>query len=451
MDMQAISNWKQSLRMRRALLLSSVVLAGVSLFWALYFATHGNWLVCGMNLISTTVAAATAMLTLRGHTRTAAVIIFFAVYIVLCIVSLLLDVPTPQAPRSTHNYFLVMALFASLVFRNDLPWLRHSLSAAALLAFIFFASNSWGLETGYQLGPEVRVIGTWVHNTVATGFLCVLLWVMQANLTERSVMESDLLRALPDNQLTLHYQPQTGDDGRITGAEALLRWRHPVKGMISPADFIPLAEQTGLILPIGHWVLGMACAQLMAWAKNPATAHLSVAVNVSALQFKQADYVSQVISVLDRSNVNPALLKLELTESMLVNDVDDIIFKMNALKAKGVHLSLDDFGTGYSSLGYLKKLPLDQIKIDQIFVRDLLTDPNDAAIARTVMTLAQSLNLHVIAEGVETEGQRQFLAEIGCYSFQGYLLSPPLPIAGFEAVLRSHNAIADATHQTASS
>jgi len=150
MDMQANSNWKQSLRMRRALLLSSVVLAAVSLFWAMYFALHGNWAVCFMNLISTTIAATTALLTLRGHTRAAAVVIFCAVYIVLCIVSVLLDVPTPQAPRSTHNYFLVIALFASLVFRNDHPWLRHGLSAAALLAFIFFASNSWGLNTGYQ-------------------------------------------------------------------------------------------------------------------------------------------------------------------------------------------------------------------------------------------------------------------------------------------------------------
>jgi len=262
-------------------------------------------------------------------------------------------------------------------------------------------------------------------------------WVMQANLSERSAIESDLRKALLGNQLVLHYQPQTGDDGRIIGAEALVRWKHPVKGMIPPADFIPLAEQTGLILSIGHWVLGTACAQLMTWAKNPATSHLSVAVNVSALQFKQDDYVSQVISVLDRSGANPSLLKLELTESMLVNDVNDIISKMNLLKAKGVGLSLDDFGTGYSSLSYLKRLPLDQLKIDQSFVRDMLTDDDDVAIVRTLVALGRAMDLHVIAEGVETEAHRQLLAEIGCHSYQGYLLSRPLPIGDFESCIKA--------------
>jgi len=187
-------------------------------------------------------------------------------------------------------------------------------------------------------------------------------------------------------------------------------------------------------------VLGMACAQLVAWSKNPATAHLSLAINVSALQFKQPDFVSQVVSVLERSGANPHLLELELTESMLVNDVNDIIAKMNALKEKGLRLSLDDFGTGYSSLSYLKKLPLDQLKIDQSFVRDMLFDSNDVAIVRTVVELARGMGLHVIAEGVETQEQRQFLAELGCLSFQGYLLSRPVPNAEFETVVLAHNA-----------
>jgi EAL domain-containing protein (putative c-di-GMP-specific phosphodiesterase class I) len=202
-------------------------------------------------------------------------------------------------------------------------------------------------------------------------------------------------------------------------------------------------------MPIGHWVLGTACAQLMAWEKNHATANLSLAVNVSALQFKQTDYVSQVISVLDRSNIDPTLLTLELTESMLVNDVNDIISKMNALKAKGVKLSLDDFGTGYSSLNYLKKLPLDQLKIDQSFVRDMLTDTHDVTIVRTVIELAHGMKLHVIAEGVETEEHRQFLADLGCHSFQGYLLSRPVPIDDFEVVVLAHNASVDTAEETA--
>jgi EAL domain-containing protein (putative c-di-GMP-specific phosphodiesterase class I) len=443
MDVAANLN-KQSLRMRRALLLSSVVLGGISLFWGVYFVTQGNWSMLPINLVSVIAATGTALLTLRGHIRAASIIMFCYVYIVLCVFCTLLDVPTLEAPRSNHNYFLVIALFAWLVFKGDKPWLRHGMTLAGLLGFIFFASTTWGLDTSYALGADVRVSGTWIHNIIATGLLWMLLWVMQANLSERSVMESDLRKAIPGNQLVLYYQPQTGDDGRIVGAEALLRWQHPLNGLVPPADFIPLAEQTGLIMPVGHWVLGAACAQLMLWKKNPATAHLSLAVNVSALQFKQPDYVGQVISVLERSGIAPALLTLELTESMLVNDVNDIIAKMNALKAKGVHLSLDDFGTGYSSLNYLKKLPLDEIKIDQSFVRDMLTDTHDVTIVRTVVELARGMNLHVIAEGVETEDHRQFLADLGCHSFQGYLLSRPVPIADFEAVVVAHNNAVDA-------
>lgn len=448
MEISANLNSKQSLRMRRALLVSSLMLGSISLLWGLYFVTHGNWNMWHINLTSLVVAVVSALLTLRRHIRAASILMFCYVYVVLCIFCAFLDIPTLDAPRSNHNYFLVIALFAWLVFKGDKPWLRHGLTLAGLLGFIFFASTTWGMQT-YVLGPDVRIPGTWIHNIIATGLLWTLLWVMQANLSERSVMESDLRKAIPDNQLVVYYQPQTGDDGRIVGAEALLRWQHPLNGLVPPADFIPLAEQTGLIMPIGHWVLGAACAQLMAWEKNPATAHLSLAVNVSALQFKQPDYVNQVISVLDRSGIAPARLTLELTESMLVNDVNDIITKMNALKAKGVHLSLDDFGTGYSSLSYLKKLPLDELKIDQSFVRDMLTDTHDVSIVRTVVELARGMKLHVIAEGVETEDHRQFLADLGCHSFQGYLLSKPVPIADFEAVVVAHNTAVDAAAQAA--
>jgi diguanylate cyclase len=424
--------------MRRTLLLAASVLGGISVFWGIYFALQQNWLICGLNLFSILIACTTTWLTLRGRIKTAAALLFFAVYAILCLFCLFLDVPSAGAPRSNHHYFLIIALFASLIFKDANPWLRHGLMVASLAAFVFFASTYWGVTTPYTLADDIRIPGTWLHNVIVIAVLYAMVWVMQANLSERNALESDLRKALLANQLRLYYQPQAGDDGRIVGAEALLRWQHPVKGMISPADFIPLAEATGLILPIGHWVLGMACAQLMTWSKTPATAHLSIAVNVSALQFKQADYVSQVISVIERSGISPALLKLELTESMLVNDVNDIISKMHALKAKGVGLSLDDFGTGYSSLSYLKKLPLDQLKIDQSFVRDLLTDPSDAAIVRTLIALGTAMQLHVIAEGVESEAHRQFLAEMGCHSYQGYLLSKPLPIGEFDALLSAH-------------
>ncbi len=260
--------------------------------------------------------------------------------------------------------------------------------------------------------------------------------VMQTCVVRRAELEAGLRDAVQKEQFLLHYQAQVTDAGRVTGAEVLVRWQHPERGMVSPAEFIPLAEDTGLILPLGSWVLETACAQLAVWANQPEMCELTLAVNVSAHQFKQPDFVHQVLSILKKTEANPHRLKLELTESLLVDNVQGVIEKMFALKAKGVGFSLDDFGTGYSSLSYLKRLPLDQLKIDQSFVRDVLIDPNDAAIARTIVALAASLGLGVIAEGVETEAQREFLAGVGCHSYQGYFFSRPLSIHGFEAYVR---------------
>ena len=249
---------------------------------------------------------------------------------------------------------------------------------------------------------------------------------MQADTRARAELEAALWLALDNGQFFLQYQPQVATDGRVTGAEALLRWRHPQRGLVSPASFIPIAEENGLILPLGRWVLETACAQLARWAADPDTAALTIAVNVSARQVRQDDFVAEVLGILERSGAPPARLKLELTESSLVTEIERVTARMDQLKAKGVGFSLDDFGTGYSSLAYLKRLPLDQLKIDQGFVRDILIDPNDAAIAKMVIVLAESLGLTVIAEGVETEAQRDFLAEQGCHAYQGYLFSRPL-------------------------
>jgi diguanylate cyclase (GGDEF)-like protein/PAS domain S-box-containing protein len=254
---------------------------------------------------------------------------------------------------------------------------------------------------------------------------------MQTVINARVALEADLRAGLQLQEFLLHYQRQTDRDGHTIGAEALVRWQHPGRKVVSPALFIPLAEETGLILPLGKWVLETACKQLVAWAGKAETAHLTVAVNVSARQFRQPSFVQQVLEIIGRTGADPSMLKLELTESLLVANVEQTVGIMKALKAKGVGFALDDFGTGYSSLSYLKRLPLDQLKIDKSFVRDVLTDPNDAAIARTILGLGHTLGLDVIAEGVETRSQRDFLAEHGCRSYQGYLFGRPVPAEQF--------------------
>src|SRR5450759_3666992 len=259
---------------------------------------------------------------------------------------------------------------------------------------------------------------------------------MQASITGRFSLEGELHKALEKQQFQLYYQIQVDSSYRPLGAEALIRWLHPERGLVSPAQFIPLAEETGLILPIGQWVLETACTQLKAWEQDALTRDLVLAVNVSAKQFHQADFVAQVQATVQHHAINPMLLKLELTEGMLLENIEDTIATMNALKEIGVQFSLEDFGTGYSSLQYLKRLPLDQLKIDQSFVRDIVIDSSDKAIVSTIIAMAQSLNLNVIAEGVETEEQRQLLMERGCTHYQEYLFSKPVPIEQFEALLK---------------
>lgn len=261
---------------------------------------------------------------------------------------------------------------------------------------------------------------------------------MQVLVSSRAMLEVHLREALRDHQFLLYYQPQVDEYGKMVGVESLIRWHSPQRGVVSPSDFIPLAEETGLIVPLGLWALEEACRQLVRWSAIPERAHLTIAVNVSANQFNQEDFVAQVLSILKRTGAQADRLKLELTESVLVNQVERVIEKMNLLKIVGVKFSLDDFGTGFSSLSYLKRMPLDQLKIDQSFTRDILTDMNDEAIARTVVALGKTLGFSVIAEGVETRSQRNMLYAMGCVLYQGYLFSKPLSIEELESYLVSN-------------
>jgi EAL domain-containing protein (putative c-di-GMP-specific phosphodiesterase class I) len=249
---------------------------------------------------------------------------------------------------------------------------------------------------------------------------------MQTEMNERADFEAEFRQAIKEEQFVLEYQPQVHADHGIRGLEALVRWRHPVQGMVPPVKFIGFAEESGLIVPLGRWILEAACRQIAQWEGDPRLGSVPVAVNISARQMRDPGFVQDVLAILERTGAPARRLKLELTESMLIENIDDTIGKMQMLCAAGIAFALDDFGTGFSSLAYLKQLPIDTLKIDRSFVADILTDSNDAAIARTVVALAQSLNLSVIAEGVETAGARDMLVSFGCDCHQGYLYSKPV-------------------------
>ncbi|MBF22990.1 MAG: diguanylate cyclase [Pusillimonas sp.] len=263
--------------------------------------------------------------------------------------------------------------------------------------------------------------------SVGRGTIRVFEPEMEALATARSEMERGLRQAIERNEFILYYQPQIDRTDGIIGVEALVRWQHPQQGLTSPASFIPLAELTGLIVPLGKKVLHMACHQLALWQTCPATQHLTIAVNVSAKEFFDDGFVDYVSHTLNETGAPPEKLELELTESQLMQDVDAAIKKMQALKQKGIRLALDDFGTGYSSLSQIQQLPVDQLKIDAVFVRDLVFNRNDIAIVQTIINLGKALNLDVIAEGVETQAQRDVLAQLGCHKYQGFFYGKPEP------------------------
>ena len=328
--------------------------------------------------------------------------------------------PEPQAAIATIEH-VAEKLLRALAAPFELPGYSHSGSASIGVALFSQPHDK----------PEELLkhadLAMYEAKAAGRNTLCFFDPRMQQALAARATLEHELRRALSEAQLLLHYQPQVDERGELLGAEALVRWQHPQRGLVPPGEFIPLAESTGLILPMGRWILHTACQQLASWANDPQRAELTVAINVSARQFHHPDFVTDVLSALQKTGANPHKLELELTESQLVQDIEALINKMGQLRAHGVRFSLDDFGTGYSSLSYLKRLPLDQLKIDRSFVRDLLDNASDTAIVRTILALGQALELRVIAEGVESQAQRDALLSLGCRHFQGYLYGVPQP------------------------
>jgi EAL domain-containing protein (putative c-di-GMP-specific phosphodiesterase class I) len=423
---------RHRLRVRWMLWLGASVMSGLGLAWSIYFGAKGAWGFVTAITVFTGTGVAVGVLAYLRRTRLASYLFIFGSFLIVCSVAWVLDVPSAQEPRTFHLFLLFLALSSGLFLRDEPLLNRVLVAGTCLLAFVGFAGTNAGLDSIYALPDNVRAVGTWLNTTLSIAAMYALIHVMVSDRAETSALELELRQGIANGEFFLLYQPQVDARGQVQGAEVLLRWQQPRRGIVPPCEFIALAEQTGLILTLGLWALEAACVQLVTWANDPTKSHWVLAVNVSAHQLQQADFVEQVQAVVARTGVLTQSLKLELTESVLLHDLDDIIRKMAALKAIGLRFSLDDFGTGYSSLSYLKHLPLDQLKIDRAFVRDVLDNSQDAAIAKTIINLAQGLNFAVIAEGVETAAQRTFLLENGCHNFQGELFSQPVPVGVFE-------------------
>ena len=403
-------------------MLSSLVMIVMGLLWGLFFSSRGYWAIVIMDVTIILSGVAVFALTLRNQARSANLILFGALILIVVASTLLLDPPTLMAPRATHLYLLPVAVGALMAFRDEPLWLRYGMSLFCLLLFVALAASNWRPTDLYALPDDVRIVGSWVQGVAAMALFFLLLHILQSDTAERSELDRDLRAAIREQQFVLYYQPQLNGAGRVVGAEVLIRWQHPQRGLLAPGEFIDHAEHTGLIIPIGQWVLEQTAAQLRRWKDDPLFGDLGLAVNISQKQFSQSSFVAEILGLIERHGIDAQRLELELTETLIVHDMEDLTRKMTALVEHGVRFSLDDFGTGFSSLSHLKRLPLSKLKIDRSFICDVLTDANSETIVRTVIALGQSMGMTVIAEGVETEAQHRFLADNGCTQFQGYLL-----------------------------
>lgn len=423
-------------RVHIALTMVSKTLIVIAVLWSVLLAYHGAWKFILIELFLMVVAAITLFLNSKGYTRSAIYILVSSLFVCTLGLSLFLDLPDETAPRTAHNYFLAIAFLSYWILIGEYKLIRVSAFLICIVAFVVFSSTLIGFPVeGLGAAQAGRVIGAWFNSILAIVLTCVVIYVFISDYSLRTQAEKDLSLALLHDQLELYYQGQVDAKGTVYGAEVLARWNHPQRGVVSPLEFIPLAEKTGLIVLLGRQILLKACQQLSAWSAHASTADLTVSINVSVQEFDEVDFVDNVIAVIDQTGIDATKLKIELTENVLILDTDEIVIKMKALKAYGVKFSLDDFGTGFSSLNYLKSLPLNQLKIDRSFVSHMVKNHKDAKIVKSTILLGQDLGLDVIAEGVETDQQLAFLQKNKCQLFQGYLFSRPIPKAEFEAYL----------------
>lgn len=410
----------------------SLAFAGAGVAWAVVFAMIGWWWVVALDIAIIICGLAIYLLIRKGHFTFGLLAAQAALMIIAIIMGLLLDVPTADAPRVSHLYLLVVAALGYLNYQQEKSRAQLALMALCLIAFVVLASAPLASAYVVTMPEPLRSMGTWANAIAATAMLAACIHAMHAGMVRKNKFGRDLTAALWNDEFHLAFQPQVNLAQETIGAEALLRWDSRQRGPVSPAEFIPQAESLGLMVAIGSWVLEKGCTTLADWNSNPRLAHLTLSINVSASQLMHEDFEAFVRSTLAASGADPRRLTLELTESILVTDMEAVIAKLDRLRDLGITMALDDFGTGYSSLSYLRRLPIQQIKIDRGFVQDAVSTSRSAGLVKNVIGIGRDLDLDVLAEGVETLEQHAFLASAGCKQFQGYLYGKPMSLDAFE-------------------
>lgn len=419
--------------------LASVLIVALGIGWGIAFAALDWWRLAAMEFVLAGVGLISLLLIAKARFAAALLATQLAFLIFAVFFCLVFDVPNASVPRVSQLYLLVLAMIGYINYLNARSTLQVVLIGASAVAFIALSSTMWALPIAEPIPDAFRVRGAWINVTLAVAMLCGCIYVMQRESAHNSRLFRELRAALWNEEFVLHYQPQVDSSGTTLGAEALIRWQHAERGLVSPAAFLPAAEQAGLMPRIGGWVLTEACRTLASWGREPRTAQLSLSINVSADQFLMEDFERLVLDTVRDHGVEPSRLKLELTESMVVGDVAAVARRMEVLQAAGVVLALDDFGTGYSSLGQLRNLPFEELKLDRSFVLGALASPRGATLARNIVQLGHDLGLTVMAEGVETDEQFRFLLECGCTEFQGHHFGYPTPLTDFEQRVASEH------------
>lgn len=420
-----------SSRLILAYKITALAISALSIFWALIFVWQGRLEISAGQIVLTLLCLSSLKFANAGRVTTALYLTQIALLFYVIGLCLIFDIPNAVFPRVSQIFLLPLALVGYINFKSHKSRLQLGLVGVYLVAFTVLSSTNYALPFAQPIPDDIRTYGVWVNAVIAVALSAICVYALQVELERTDRLTRGLRDALWNEEFQLHYQPQVDLSGRRIGAEALLRWT-PANGQpIPPAEFIPAAEQAGLMGKIGFWVLQTACKTLAEWSRDETTRHLTLSVNVSACQFLEDDFERSVLSLIETFGVDPTRLKIELTESIMVANPALVTAKMHVLRAVGIGMALDDFGTGYSSLGYLRELPLTQLKIDRSFVQSMAENKRSAAIVRSIIQMGLDLELDVIAEGVETHEQVSFLTQNGCLAYQGYLFGRPMPLEDF--------------------